>query len=160
MKVETKVKIYSALFFSIIIGVVLTLVGGLITSGKVDWNGFPLQALVGIVVGFIVGFIIPIGSWSAAVASKAAKPGTFLFNFIMYSVLLFIMLLFMCPLLTLFMGSVLMGAPVAAVLPNSYSLLIPFFVIGLVILMIFGGTIMKLAMKCAGAPKENSQEIL
>jgi|GEM_PF-1973859 len=152
MKIETKVNIYNTLFMSIFFGVAFTVLGGLITNGAVDWHNFLVEALVGIVVGFIVGMVIPIGKWGAAVASKVAKPGTFLFNLILYTVLLIIILLFMCPILTLFIGCVIMGAPVAAVLPSSYSLFIPFFLIALVNLMLFGGYIMKLSMKCAGVP--------
>ncbi|MFZ7121378.1 MAG: hypothetical protein ACOWWH_10545 [Eubacteriaceae bacterium] len=114
----------------------------------------------------MVGLIIPIGKWGAALAGKAAKPGTFLFNLIMYAFILVVMLIFMSPALTVFIGSVLHGAPVIAVLPSSYSLFIPFFLIGIVLIMIVGGPIMKLALKCAGVPKavkanaidENSQE--
>lgn len=152
MKIETKVNIYNTLFMSIFFGVVFTIVGGLIINGAVDWYNFPVEALVGVVVGFIVGMVIPIGKWGAAVASKVAKPGTFLFNLILYTVLLLIILLFMCPILTLFIGCVIMGAPVEAILPNLYSLFIPFFLIAIVILMLIGGYIMKLSMKCAGVP--------
>lgn len=166
MKTETKLNIYVNLFFSILIGVVLTVAGGLLTTGAIDWNIFPPQVAAGIIVGFIVSTVIPVGKIGGATAGKLAKPNTFLFNLIMYAVLLGIMLVFMCPLLTVFTGSILMGAPVAAVLPGSYALFPPFFVIGLTFLMILGGFVMKLALKCAGmsgpaeagAPQERSQE--
>lgn len=158
MKIEIKVIIYNTLFFSILFGVSFTIVGGLITNGAVDWHNFLVEALVGIVVGFIVGMVIPIGKWGTALAGKVAKPGSLLFNLIMYTVLLLIILLFMCPILTLFIGCVIMGAPVAAMLPHLFSLFIPFFFIALVILMLFGGYIMKLSMKCAGVPDAANKE--
>ena len=108
---------------------------------------------MGLVVGLLVGLIIPIGKWSSELATKAAKPGTFLYNLIMFAFILLLMLIFMRPALTVFIGSVLYGSPVAAVLPNSYSLFLPLFLIGNVLLLIVGGHIMKLAMKCAGVPK-------
>lgn len=160
MKIETKINLYSTLFYSIFFGVVFTIVGGLITSGAIDWPNFPATVLVGLVVGLVVGLIIPLGKWSIALANMVAKPGTFLYSLVMNTVILVIMLLFMSPTLTIFIGSVLHGAPVAAVLPSSFSLFIPFFLIGSVLLMIFSGLIMKLAMKCAGVPNEVSQEKL
>ncbi|OFV69221.1 hypothetical protein [Acetobacterium wieringae] len=159
MKTETKINLYNNLFNSIIFGVAFTIIGGLITTGTVDWNSFPISALVGVLAGFVIGLIIPIGKIGAAAASKVSKPGTFLFSLVMNAVLLILMLLFMCPVLTIFMGSVLMGAPISAVLPNSYALFIPFFFIGLILLTILGGFVMKLSMKCAGMPAETNQEV-
>lgn len=158
MKKETKFNLLNNLFNSIVFGVTFTIVGGLITVGAVDWVHFPISALVGVLVGFILGMIIPLGKISGGLASKIATPGTFLFNLVMYGVLLVIILIFMCPILTIFMGSVLMGAPIAAVLPNSYALFLPFFVIGLILLMVFGGFITKFSMKCAGMTPNFDQE--
>jgi hypothetical protein len=64
------------------------------------------------------------------------------------------MLTIMCPILTLFIGCVIMGAPVAAMLDirRIYSLYIPFYLIAIIILMLFGSSLMKLSMKCAGVP--------
>lgn len=155
MKKETKFNLINNLFNSIVFGVTFTILGGLITAGAVDWVHFPISALVGILVGFVIGMIIPLGKISGAVAGKVSKPGTFLFNLVMYAVLLVIILIFMCPILTIFMGSVLMGAPIAAVLPNAYALFLPFLGIGLILLMLFGGAIMKLSMKCAGVTPES-----
>ncbi|MEO1817050.1 MAG: hypothetical protein ABGU93_15820 [Acetobacterium sp.] len=158
MKLETKVNLYNNLFNSIIFGITFTIIGGLITTGAVDWASFPISALVGVMAGFVIGLIIPIVKIGAIVAGKLSKPGTFLFNLIMNTVLLILILLFMCPALTIFMGSVLMGEPISAVLPNSYALFLPFFFIGLILLMVFSGLIMKLSMKCAGITAETNQE--
>ena len=111
MKKETKFNLLNNLFNSLVFGVTFTILGGLITAGAVDWPHFPISALVGVLVGFIIGLIIPIGKIGAAVAGKVSTPGTFLFNLVMYAVLLVVILIFMCPLLTIFMGSVLMGGP-------------------------------------------------
>ncbi|MBI4856206.1 MAG: hypothetical protein HY818_05675 [Acetobacterium woodii] len=158
MKKETKFNLLNNLFNSIVFGVTFTIVGGLITAGAVDWLHFPISALVGVFVGFVLGMIIPLGKISGGLASRIATPGTFLFNLVMYTVLLVIILIFMCPILTIFMGSVLMGAPIAAVLPNSYALFLPFLVIGLILLMVFGGLITKFSMKCAGMTPNFDQE--
>ncbi|MFZ7121617.1 MAG: hypothetical protein ACOWWH_11795 [Eubacteriaceae bacterium] len=158
MKTEAKVKLFNTLFFSIIIGVVFTIAGELVTNGAILWDIFPIKSLVGIILGFIVGIIIPGGKCGVVLARKVANPDTFLFNFIMYAVLLLMTLVFMCPILTVFTDCVLMGAPVANVLSSSYSLFIPFFLIGIVLLMIFGGLIMKLSMKCAGVLNNDSLE--
>jgi hypothetical protein len=154
MKIETKVNIYSTVFYSIVFGVLFTLASGLITNRVIDWPSFPASVLASVVASIIVGMVIPIGKCGVAVASKLAKPGTFLFTFIMYSVLMLIMLVFLCPILTLIIGCVIMGASAVAMLPSLYSFLIPFFLIGIVFLMLAGGFIMKLAMKCAGVPNE------
>jgi hypothetical protein len=68
------------------------------------------------------------------------------------------MLLFMCPTMTLFIGCVIQGAPVAALLSNLYSLAIPVFLIAIVIVMLVGDFVTKLAMKCAGVPERDSKE--
>lgn len=157
MKKETKFNLLNNLFNSIVFGVTFTILGGLITAGAVDWPHFPISALVGVLVGFVIGLIIPIGKIGAAVAGKVSTPGTFLFKLVMYAVLLVTILIFMCPILTIFMGSVLMGAPIAAVLPNSYALFFPFFIVGLVLLMVFGGFITKFSMSVSGIQMEDPQ---
>jgi hypothetical protein len=158
MKTETKVAIYNSLFISIVFGVSFTILGGLITSGSIDWDNFLVEALFGIAVGFAVGMAIPGGKWGFALASKMAKPGSLLFNFIMYTIILLIMLTIMCPVLTLFIGCVIMGAPLTAMLPGMFSLYIPFFIIAIIILMLFGNSLMKLSMKCAGAAVEPAKK--
>jgi hypothetical protein len=154
MKTETKINLYNSLFISVLFGVAFTILGGLILSGSIDWKNFLPEALFGIAVGFAIGMVIPGGKWGFALASKVAKPGSLFFNFIMYTIILIIMLTIMCPILTLFIGCVIMGAPVAAMLDirSIYSLYIPFYLIAIIILMLFGGSLMKLSMKCAGAP--------
>lgn len=158
MRVETKVNIYNTLFISVLFGTTLTIVGGLISNGSVDWDNFLVEVFVGIAIGLFVGIVIPVGKLATSLASKVSKPGTLLFKFIMNTVLLLIILLFMCPLMTLFTGCVIMGAPISVILPNLYSLFVPFFLIALAILMIFGDYIMKLSMKCAGVPNMVNKE--
>jgi hypothetical protein len=152
MKTETKINIYSSLFFSVLFGVAFTILGGVILSGAVDWKNFLVEAVFGIAVGFTVGMVIPGGKWGFALASKVAKPGALLFNFVMYTIILIIMLAFMCPILTLFIGCVIMGAPLAAMLniQGMYSLAPPFYLIAIIMLMFLGNPLMKLATKCAG----------
>jgi hypothetical protein len=158
MKFETKMNIYTTLFNSIIFGVVFTVAGGLLTTGAVDWPNFFITLLVGMTVGFIVGVVIPMGKLGFALGSKIAKPGTFFAKLIMNTVIVVVMLVFMCPVLTLFISSGIYGAPVVAVLPHIFDLFIPFFFIAIVIAMISGEFIKKLAMKCAGTPIEKIQE--
>jgi hypothetical protein len=152
MTTETKLGVFTNLFFSMLFGVVFTIAGGLFAGGSVDWKNFPAEAIVGIAVGFTVSTALPVGKWGAALAGKAAKPGSFLFKLIVNIFLILIMLLFMCPTMTLFVGCVIQGAPVMAMLPNMYSLAIPFFFIALVLVLLAGDFVMKLAIKCAGAP--------
>jgi hypothetical protein len=154
MKTETKVNIYNSLFISILFGVSFTILGGLILSGSIDWENFPAEAIFGVAVSFAIGMAIPGGKWGFALASKVAKPGSLLFSFIMYTIILAIMLTLMCPILTLFIGCVIMGAPLAAMLNirSMFSLYIPFYGIAIIILMLCGNLLMKLAMKCAGVP--------
>ncbi|WKY45023.1 hypothetical protein Q5O14_02685 [Eubacteriaceae bacterium ES2] len=158
MSIEKKINLYLTLLNSLFYGVIFTILGGLITTGAVDWPHFPVTVLVGAVVGIIVGLVVPLGKWAQAVADKVSTPGKFLYNLAMNVVILIIMLVFMCPVFTVFIGSVLYGAPVLAVLPGSFTLFLPFFGIGLVLATIFGGLILKLALKLAGVPdtqKEN-----
>ena len=51
-----------------------------------------------------------------------------------------------------------MGALVAAMLPNLFSFFIPFFLIGIVFIRIFGKLVTKLAMGLAGVPREVKEE--
>ena len=156
MKAETKANIYNNLFINILFGTAFTIVGGLITNRRVDWHSFPIQTLVSILIGSVIGMVIPAGKLGAALARKVARPGTFLFKLVMYIVLLLIMLLLMCPILSLFIGCILQGAPVGAILPHMYSLFIPFFLMALVIVMFAGDYIMKLSRKCAGIVVQSS----
>jgi hypothetical protein len=152
MRAEIKVNAYNTLFVSVLFGVAFTMIGGLITNGSIDWHNFLIEVIFSIVVGFIVGMVIPGGKFGSALADKVAKPGTLFFNLIMYTVLILIMLLFMCPILTLFIGCIIMGASIISVLPNLFSLYIPFFIIAVLILTLFGDYLIKLSMKCAGVP--------
>jgi hypothetical protein len=154
MKTETKINVYYGLFISVLFGVAFTILGGLFLSGSIDWDNFLIEATFGIAVGFAIGMVIPGGKWGFALASKVAKPGSLPFNFLMYTIILVIMLTLMCPILTLFIGCVVMGAPIAAMLDirSMFSLYIPFYLIAIIILMLLGNPLMKLAMKCAGVP--------
>jgi hypothetical protein len=154
MKIETKINIYNGLFISVLFGVAFTILSGLLLSGSIDWDHFLIEALFGIAVGFAIGMVIPGGKWGFALASKAAKPGSLLFSFLMNTIILVIMLTLMCPILTLFIGCVIMGAPIAAMLDirTMFSLYIPFYLIAIIMLMLLGNPLMKLATKCAGVP--------
>jgi hypothetical protein len=110
MKTETKINVYNSLFISVLFGVAFTILGGLILSGSIDWKNFLPEAIFAIAVGFAIGMVIPGGKWGFALASKVTKPGTLLFNLVMYTLILIIMLTIMCPVLTLFIGCVVMGA--------------------------------------------------
>ena len=126
---------------------VFTLVGGLVNG--FDWKAVPMQFIVGLALGLIVGFIIPAGDVGGAIAAKICQPGTRGFSFIMFNVILVIMLIFMCPLMTVAFASVLGGVPVAAVLPSAYDLFVPFYVVGSLLLMLVGEPAVKLAEKLA-----------
>lgn len=140
---------FVGLFNSILFGTVFTFVGPLVSGQSIDWGSIPIQLLVGTVVGLAVSLTIPAGKWGGILAGKVAKPGNLLFKFIMYSVILVIMLIFMCPILTVFIACILGGAPVAAVLPTSYSLFVPFYVIGILVLLVVGDIVTNAAIKCA-----------
>ena len=128
---------------------VFTFSSSILKGHGIKWASIPLEIIVGFVIGMTISILIPIGKWGEILAKKVGRPGSFLFKLVMYSVILGIMLIFMCPILTVFMGSVVNGAPVLAVLPASYSLYIPFFVIGLIGSLILGDFLFKLAMMCA-----------
>lgn len=149
MKTETKLNFFISLFNGLLLGIVFTIVGGLIISGSVDWSNFLVTVLVGVLIGVIVGMIFPLGKMGVGLAGKFTKPGSIVYNFLLNSVILIIMLFFMCPTLNIFIESILYGAPIAAVLPNSYDLFIPFYSIGIALLMILGNPIMNLAKRCA-----------
>jgi hypothetical protein len=79
----------------------------------------------------------------------------------MYTIILVIMLTLMCPILALFIACVIMGAPIGAVftIQGLYSLYLPFYGIAIIMLMLLGNPLMKLAVKCAGpaaAPAEQT----
>ena len=147
-----KANVYNAFFFSVIFGVLFAFVGSAV-QGKIDWPTIPPQIIVAIIVGFVVGLVIPSGKWGAALAMKVSKPGSVLFRFIMFSVILIVMLIFMCPLITLFMVCVLGKAPIAVAVPLFYSMFIPFYITGIIFLVIFGDRVAGFAVKCA-EPKQ------
>lgn len=143
-----KAVIYNTLFNSTIFGVVFTFAGGLLQGG-IDWPTVPIQIIAAIVVGFLIGVLIPSARWGAILGSKLAKPESFLFKFIVYSVIMIGMLVFMCPIITIFVACVLNGAPLAAAVPSLYGTFIPFYIIGVLILLIFGDMVAGFAIKCA-----------
>lgn len=140
--------IYNNLFNCTIFGVVFTIAGGLLQGG-IDWPTVPLQIIAAIVVGFLIGMIFPLTKWGAILAAKLAKPGSFLFKFIVYSVIMIGMLVFMCPIIMIFVACVLNGAPLAAAVPSLYGTFIPFYIIGVIILLVFGDMVAGFAIKCA-----------
>lgn len=154
MQSVVKLNFFVALFNGLLLGVVLTIAGGLLNSGSVDWANFLVTVLVGVVVGVVVGMIIPLGKMASALADKLAKPGSIVYTFLFNSVTLLVMLIFMSPFLTIFIGSILYGAPIGEVIPNSYDFFLPFYLIGIPFLMILGKPIMNLAKRCAGIPHD------
>lgn len=144
-----KESFFVSLFNSLFFGILYTFAGSVINQQSINWPNVPAQILVGVIVGIVVGMLIPAGKWGGMLGAKLAKPGSLLFKFIMYNVILIVMLIFMCPALTVFIASVQGGAPVMAVLPASYNLFIPFYLVGIVAIMIFGDLITAAAMKCA-----------
>ena len=100
-------------------------------------------------IGFIMGMLIPSEKISGTIASKVAQPDTFLFRLVMYSVLMVISLIYMCPLMTIIKGCLIMGAPLKALIPSMYSLFVPFFILCTAALMIVGDPIMNLAKRLA-----------
>ena len=144
---DKKTNNYLTVIMAVFFTVVFTAVGGYVNG--FDWKAIPMQALSALIIGLIVGFVIPAGDVGSAIAGKLCEPGTKGFTFIMFNIILIIMLIFMCPLMTVFFASVLGGAPVAAVIPASFSLFIPFYVVGSLLLMLIGDAAVKLAVKLA-----------
>lgn len=137
------------LFNSIWISALFTLVVPLLNGQGIVWNAFPLQLLISIIVGFVINTVLPIGKWGAMLAGKAAKPGSLLFSFLMKSVIMVVMLIFMCPVMAVLFGCLFGGAPLMAVLPTAYNVFLPLYVIGIILLMLVGDRINGLAVKCA-----------
>ena len=140
---------FVGLFNSVLFGTVFTFVGPIVNRQGIDWATIPAQLIVGILIGFVIGLIIPAGKWGGILAAKTAKPGSLLFKFIMYSVILVIMLTCMCPLMAVAFGCVMGGAPVAAVLPTAYSMFVPFYTVGIIALLLVGDAVTGAAIKCA-----------
>src|SRR5690554_1402614 len=111
MKTKTKLNFFVSLFNGLLLGTAFTIAGGLIINGSVDWPNFLVTVLVGMLIGVIVGMILPLGKMGDALAGKFAKSGSIAYNFVLNSVILLTMLLFMSPALTIFIGSILYGAP-------------------------------------------------
>jgi len=150
----TRENFFVSLFNSLLFGVVFTFVGGILSGQPILWSTIPAQILVGVVVGLAVSLIVPAGKWGGILASKVGKPGSIPFKFVMYSVILVIMLLFMCPILTVFNACILGGAPVMAVLPGSYAMALPFYLIGIAMLLVVGDPVTALAIRCAHMGKK------
>ena len=139
--------LFLTIYMGIVFSIVFTVVGGLLNG--FDWAAIPVQFLVGLVVGVAVGLIIPVGEIGGAVAAKLCQPGTPGFTFVMFNVILLLMLLFMCPIMTVIFGCVLGGAPLSAVLPGAYSTFMPFYIPGSIVLQLIGNKVAALAAKTA-----------
>ena len=140
---------FVSLFNSRLFGIVFTFVGPLLTGQPIIWPDIPAQILVGTGIGLAISLIIPAGAWGGMLAAKVAKPGSILFRFVMYSVILVTMLTFMCPILTVFIACVQGGAPVMAVLPGSYAMAPIFYAVGIVMLVLIGDPVTALAIRCS-----------
>ena len=145
-----KAAMLNGLFCSILFSVVFTFEAGLL-QGHIDWPTIPVQILFGTVVGFVICTVIPCAHWGEQLGAKFAKPGSILFKIIMFSTLLLVMLTLMCPIITIFVVCGLNKAPFAAIasIPALYGTFIPFFVTGVLLLLVVGDAIMALAIKCA-----------
>lgn len=146
---QWKVKLYSSLLNGIFFGVVLTIIGNVINNGSIDWSQFPIGFLSSTIIGTIMGIIIPGGKISEILTKKFVKPGTFLYKVIFNCFLMGIILLYMCPLMTIFNGCILGGATIMMVLPDMFLMAPYFFVICVPLLLFIGDSIMNLAFKLA-----------
>ncbi|MDO5391915.1 MAG: hypothetical protein Q4F24_12625 [Eubacteriales bacterium] len=149
MKKELKVRILSSVFYGIFFGVVLTIVGSILNNGRIVCENFPMQFISSTVISTFMGMLIPGGMISSVITEKITKPGTVLYKAIFNSILMVIILLYMCPLMTIFYGCVIGGASIAAVLPGMFSMAPAFWVVCVLLLMIVGDSIMNLAIRIA-----------
>ena len=157
MNYNLKVSVFSSLFYGILFGAILTIVCSLLMNGKVIWSDFPLGFVVSVVISTVLGILIPAGKLGAIVALKFCKPNTLAFKAVMYSILMIIILLYMCPAMTFFNGYVLGGVPLDVLIPVAYDLFLPLFLICLPIVLLVGDPIMKFAQRCEGKQKENNK---
>jgi hypothetical protein len=141
--------LFVSLFNSLLFGVVFTFVGPVLSGQSIIWGDIPAQIIVGVVIGLAVSLIIPAGAWGGMLAAKVSKPGSILFKFVMYSVILVTMLTFMCPILTVFIACVQGGAPLMAVLPGAYSMAPAFYAVGIVLLLLVGDAVTGFAIRCS-----------
>lgn len=139
---------------STMFGCIFTIVGSLVTTGTVDWQAFPMQAVVGILIGCVVGLILPAAKIAAFITGRLAKPNTLFYKMLFNAILMASILVFICPLITLLNGKVFSNVPMSQLLPNMYAFFIPFLIAGFIALMLFGDLIMKLSLKCAGVNTE------
>lgn len=140
---------FVSLFNSLLFGVVFTFVGPIVSGQAILWADIPAQIVVGVVIGLAVSMVIPAGAWGGMLAAKVSKPGSILYKFVMYSVVLVTMLTFMCPILTVFVACVQGGAPLMAALPGAYSMAPAFYVVGIVLLLLVGDPVTALALRCS-----------
>ena len=140
---------FVSLFNSLLFGVVFTFVGPIVSGQAILWPDIPAQIFVGVVIGLAVSLIIPAGAWGGMLAAKFAKPGSILYKFVMYSVILVTMLTFMCPILTVFIACIQSGAPLMAALPGSYAMAPTFYAVGIVLLILVGDPITAFAIRCS-----------
>ena len=141
--------LFVSLFNSLLFGVVFTFVGPVLSGQSIIWGDIPAQIIVGVVIGLAVSLIIPAGAWGGMLAAKVSKPGSILFKFVMYSVILVTMLTFMCPILTVFIACVQGGAPLMAALPGAYSMAPAFYAVGIVLLLLVGDAVTGFAIRCS-----------
>ena len=149
---DKKTNLFLTIYMGIVFSIVFTVVGGLLNG--FDWKAIPVQFLVGLLVGVAVGLIIPVGDVGGAIAGKLCQPGTPGFTFIMFNVILLLMLVFMCPIMTVIFGCVMGGAPLAAVLPGAYSTFMPFYIPGSIVLQLIGNKVAELAAKTVHPSKK------
>lgn len=159
MSTEQKVAVYNNLFMSVIFGILFSLAGGIILNGSIDWSVFGIQAIASAIVGFVIGLIIPVGKWSMLIAEVLEQPGTYFYKLISAAVLLIVLLFLMLPIITIFMGVVVQGVSVESLTSSIYVLFVPFLFIGLMVVPLISGPIMKLSMKCAGMTRQNEVNV-
>ncbi len=140
---------FVSLFNSILFGTLFTFATPIFNGRGIDWRTVPLELISGILIGLVISLVIPGGKLGEVLAKKLAKPGSLLFSFIMKSVILVIILIFMCPIMAVLFACVLGYAPVAVILPASYSVFLPLYLVGIVVLMLVGDLVTGAAIKCA-----------
>lgn len=144
---------FVSLFNSILFGVLFTFATPIFNGQGIHWSTIPLELVAGILVGLVISLAIPSPMLGEMLAGKLAKSGSLLFRFIMKSVILVIMLIFMCPIMAVLFACVLGDAPVAVILPASYSVFLPLYLVGIVVLMLVGDLVTGAAIKCANLGK-------
>lgn len=135
-----------ALLFASLFSIICPFFGALL-NGVLIWKQIPSQIIISFVVGSVVGILSPGDKIGKELANKYTNPGSFLFLLILYTSILFPILLFMVPINSFYICCIQNDLSIYTAFKGILFNYVYFYFICLFILLLFGKFILILANK-------------